>query len=644
MLLRWILIGICTGWTAALAQRLPASWPVPDASLAAYFAGEVGRLESRCLADVQTLSDWTSQREERRRQLLEMLGLWPLPERSPLQPTVTGRIDGDDFVVEKLHFQSLPGLYVTGNLYLPKGLTQPAPAVLYVCGHAQVKTNNISYGNKTGYRHHGAWLARHGYVCLVIDTLQLGEIQGDHHGTYRLGQWWWNRRGYTPAGVEAWNGIRALDYLETRSEVDRRRMGMTGRSGGGSYTWTVAAIDERVRVAAPVAGITDLRNQVLDGAVEGHCDCMFFVNTYRWDFPQVAALIAPRPLLVVNTDADSIFPLDGVQRLFAKTRRLYDLHDAYDHLGLVIAPGPHEDSQSLQVPVLRWFDRHLKGAAVPIQDAAEPVFFPDQLRVFGDLPADQRNTRIQETFGPAVPVPPSDLESLRTALRTHCFAGWPDDPGPLALREVAAGEKGGWRLRVLEFSSQAEVPLHLVFAEPVGKSGPDIRLHLLDTQGWQRWRRGMESRFGAVLTSVLGPVSSGGTGDSDPLAEGAGGSGRTAWFAPRGMGPHAWSGDDRKQIQIRRRFQLLGQTADGMRVWDIRRALAVLRRLDSGATVEITGSGALGVLGAYAAAFEEPAPRLRLDALPSSSADEPDVLNAGRVMSTARLVEFLARP
>jgi hypothetical protein len=204
--------------------------------LAAYFAGEVERLESRCLADVQTLSDWTSQRDERRRQLLEMLGLWPLPERTPLQPTVTGRIDGDDFVVEKLHFQSLPGLYVTANLYRPKGLTQPAPAVLYVCGHAQVKTNDISYGNKTAYRHHGAWLSRHGYVCLVIDTLQLGEIQGDHHGTYRLGQWWWNRRGYTPAGVEAWNGIRALDYLETRSEVDRRRIGMTGRSGGGSST------------------------------------------------------------------------------------------------------------------------------------------------------------------------------------------------------------------------------------------------------------------------------------------------------------------------------------------------------------------------------------------------------------------------
>jgi len=93
---------------------------------------------------------------------------------------------------------------------------------------------------------------------------------------------------------------------------------MTGRSGGGAYTWTVAALDERVKVAAPVAGITDLQNQVVDGAVEGHCDCMFFVNTYRWDFPQVAALLAPRPLLLGNSDKDRLFPLDGVVRLYEK--------------------------------------------------------------------------------------------------------------------------------------------------------------------------------------------------------------------------------------------------------------------------------------------------------------------------------------
>lgn len=465
-----------------IAQQFPANWRVADTNLAAYFEGEVARLESACLADVKTLGDWTKQRDERRRQLFDMLGLWPLPERTELKPVITGKVNGDDFVVEKLHFQSLPGLYVTANLYLPRHLAAPAPAILYVCGHAEVKTNGVSYGNKTYYQHHGAWLARHGYVCLTLDTLQLGEIQGDHHGTYRLGQWWWNARGYTPAGVEAWNSIRALDYLETRPEVDAKRLGMTGRSGGGSYTWTTAALDERVKVAAPVAGITDLRNHVCDGAVEGHCDCMFFVNTYRWDFPLVAALIAPRPLLIVNTDADNIFPLDGVNRLFTKTRRLYELHNAYERLGLVIGPGGHNDSQNLQVPVLRWFNQHLKGADPLITDAAEKPFSPAQLRVLEQLPADQRNTTAQEFFATRKVEPITTLEALRERLKERTFAGWPTESSKLELTTLPAepanlGPGVGWQ--PIRFESQAHVPLQIFRWSPGASEARRVRIHVL---------------------------------------------------------------------------------------------------------------------------------------------------------------------
>jgi hypothetical protein len=181
-----------------------------DQYLADYFRHETDAITQRCLADVRTLQDWNARRGEYRRQLFEMLSLDPLPDRTDLRPQVTGRVEHDSFTVENLHFQSMPGLYVTGNMYLPKDLKQRAPAVLYVCGHGPVITNGISYGNKVTYQHHGAWFARNGYVCLLIDTLQLGEIQGLHHGTHREGMWWWNSRGYTPAGVEAWNSVRSL--------------------------------------------------------------------------------------------------------------------------------------------------------------------------------------------------------------------------------------------------------------------------------------------------------------------------------------------------------------------------------------------------------------------------------------------------
>ena len=418
---------ICAALAAPMSKASEAAEPAPvDQMLTNYFRSETARLSGRCLADIHSLTDWQARRGEYRRQLQEMLGLWPEPPRTELHAVVTGRLEQEDFVVEKIHFQAMPHLYVTANLYLPKPLTNPAPTILYVCGHAQVITNGVSCGNKTAYQHHGIWFARNGYVCLVIDTLQLGEIQGVHHGTYRQGQWWWNARGYTPAGVEAWFGIRALDYLCSRPEVDRERIGMTGRSGGGSYTWTVAALDERVKVAAPVAGITDLQNQVVDGAVEGHCDCMFFVNTFRWDFPQLTALLAPRPLLIANSDKDSLFPLDGVIRVYNQTRRIYQLYGATNKLGLLITDGPHADTQDLQLPVFRWFNRFLKEQDPVIEMAAKKMIPPLQLRVFNKLPEDQINTTIQEKFVPAAAggASLSDERAL-AALREQVFAGWP---------------------------------------------------------------------------------------------------------------------------------------------------------------------------------------------------------------------------
>jgi dienelactone hydrolase len=627
----WVLL-----WASMVglrAQQFPNSWAITDARLAAYFEAEVLRIETNCMAEVRTLGDWTSQRDERRRQLLDMLGLWPLPERTELKPVITGRVDGDGFRVEKLHFQSMPGLYVTANLYLPKGTTGPAPAILYVCGHAEVKTNGVSLGNKTAYQHHGAWLAQNGYVCLVIDTLQLGEIQGDHHGTHRLGQWWWNARGYTPAGVEAWNSMRALDYLETRPEVDRMRFGMTGRSGGGSYTWTTAAVDERVKVAAPVAGMTDLRNHICDGAVEGHCDCMFFVNRYRWDFRLNAALFAPRPLLIVNTDADNIFPFDGVTRLFTATRRLYEMHGAYDRIGLVMGPGPHKDSQNLQVPVLRWFNQHLRNEDPVVERAATKPFAPEQLRVLEAIPADQRNKTAQEFFGERLPPNVDSLETLRRLLARDVFMGWPMEAGAPEVRMVASAGSGGRFLREIEFVSQANVPLRIFVLAREGEAPTRLELRVLDEVGWREWLAAGRFEFSSALSRYTFSESPASEARLPMLTPGA----VVAWFCPRGVGPDRWEGDARKQVQIRRRFQLLGQTVDGMRVWDVRRALAVLRGLAPGAAASVNARGVMASHVLHAAVFEENPLQLNLEGLPETYREGPDYLNAGRITDPTRV-------
>src|SRR5436853_1167168 len=126
----------------------PTNATAADRMFAEYVRNEAHALSEKCLADIRTLDDWKQRRPELRRQLFEMLSLDPLPPKTDLKATVTGRLEQPEFTVEKLHFQSMPGLYVTADLYMPKNLKEPAPTILYGCGHSYVKTNGISYGNK----------------------------------------------------------------------------------------------------------------------------------------------------------------------------------------------------------------------------------------------------------------------------------------------------------------------------------------------------------------------------------------------------------------------------------------------------------------------------------------------------------------
>ena len=132
---------------------------------------------------------------------------------------------------------------------------------------------------------------------------------------------------------------------------------------------------------------------------------MFMVNTYRWDYAQGAALVAPRPLLISNTDKDGIFPLDGVVDVYNKVRRIYELHGKLKNIGLQITEGPHKDTQELRVHAFHWFNKFLKGEDPLIETTAVKFFEPEQLRVFSELPADEQNTTIDESFTQVATLP-----------------------------------------------------------------------------------------------------------------------------------------------------------------------------------------------------------------------------------------------
>ena len=634
-----------------------AATSLGDAMLARYFAEETGNLQAACLAEVRTLADFQARRTLYRQQLREMLGLDPWPATGDLAPTITGRLERDEIIVEKLHFQSLPGLYVTGNLYLPRKVDRPLPTILYVCGHSRNVVDGVPLGAKVGYQHHGTWYARNGYVCLTIDTLQLGEIEGIHHGTYRYGMWWWLNRGYTPAGVETLNGMRAIDYLLTRPEVDPQRIGVTGRSGGGAYSWFIAALDDRVAAVVPTAGITDLTNHVVDGAVEGHCDCMFFVNTYRWDYPQLAALIAPRPLLISNTDSDRLFPLDGVYRTFEKVRRIYRLYEAETpgtlaRVGLNISPGPHQDTQELYTHEFRWFQRHLKQEDGLLDTRAPKLFAPQDLKVFDQLPQGALNTRIHELLVPTASPPPlptshaqwqAQRQAWQRALANKVFRGWPETTDPLDIEPVFTLQRQGQRLAAYDYTSQGPVRLRLYVLAPAEGSVKRLSLHVAaDQSQWQRLLATLAGPFVAELADE--GVVPGKTADAPPPAAHDSASTALVLVAPRGIGRTAFDPAERKQVQNRRRFYLLGQTLEGMQIWDLRRAIAATQRIEplAGLPLTLVGEKTGAAMALYAALFEPSVTELRLLAPPTSHAQGPYLLNISRVLDIPQAVALAA--
>ena len=521
---------------------------------------------------------------EYRRQLVEMLGLWPLPEKTPLNSKVTGTHERDGFRVENLHFQSRPGLYVTANLYLPAEVKEKLPAVLYVCGHSGRGRD----GNKTAFQHHGMWFATHGFVCLITDTLQLGEVPGIHHGTYNYGRWWWPARGYTPAGVECWNGIRAIDYLQSRPEVDAERIAITGISGGGMASFWVAAADERVKAAVPVSGLSDLETYVVDRVVNGHCDCMFLVNTFKWPTEGIAAMIAPRPLLFANSDRDTIFPMPGNHRIAERLRGLYRLVGKEEDFAEVVVPGGHDDKMVLRLCAYQWIGKHLKGDAREVDEPPLQRFEGKDLRVFTDeLPADAINNVIDQVFVPKAQIvlPQTAEEFDRT-------------------REGVIG-----KLHRLSFAPEsAESP---VASFPTAPAGEDPLWLLVQNPGEED-------------VSWAGPYAQG----------------TIVPFSPRGSGENVWK--EEAPWPIQRSLPLLGHTVDSGRVFDVMRAVKELRSTAATRPLGVLGRGQAGILGAYAALLGGEIDQVVVVGPPISHEEGPIFLHVLRVCDIPDALGLLA--
>jgi cephalosporin-C deacetylase-like acetyl esterase len=620
--------------SAGSPAQQPADKPSPgDEMICKYLCTETDKLSGRFLDGATTLEAWEKKRPRLRQEYMDMLGLWPLPEKTPLKATITGTLEHEGVVIDKLHFQSKPGLYVTASLYRPKNPpTKKLPAILYVCGHA----NRGRDGNKSAYQDHGMWFASNGYLCLMLDSLQLGEIAGIHHGTYGIREKkpaevrrWWHSAGYTPAGVECWNGVRAIDYLFIRPDVDPDRIGVTGISGGGAATFWIAAADQRAKVAVPVGGMSDLQSYVKDKIINGHCDCMFLYNTYQWDWTTIAALIAPRPMLFANSDKDAIFPMDGNRRVFDKLHKVYTLYGKPELLDEHISKGGHDYRPDLRIAVFRFLNKHLKNDTTsPVKDAQFRPIPGNELRVFptdADTPKDALNGRIDETFVPRAEVKLPEKgkfeewkKEMIRKLRTQVFRAFPDRISPATMKEKPKSWES-WQL-----NTESNIVTQSVLIQQSDKNNPTSATLVV----WDDKDLAKRSKDWPFDEFWVQPF----VRKQDPAA----------FIATRGA-LELWDSKSPPNY-VNRSHALLGRTVDQGRVWDICAEAAWYRTHDQAVKIEefrVVGKRQAGIIAAYAALLEPSIKEVVIIDPPTSHLQGPHFLGVMRVLDIPEALGLL---
>src|SRR5258708_4310074 len=290
---------------------------------------------------------WAARARYLREHVLASAGLLPMPERTPLHPVIFDKVSHSDYTVSKVYFESLPGFFVTGNLYRPVG-DGPFPAILSPHGHwTYGRLENTAVNSGPG---RAIGLARQGFVVFTHDMVGYGDSRQLTHGFggHRESLW-----GLSLGGVQLWNAIRALDFLEPLPYVRHDGFGVTGESGGGTQTFLLASIDPRVAVAAPV--------NMISLHMQGGCLCENMPGL-RLDTNnvEIAGTIAPRPLLMVSATGD--WTAETLEVEYPAMRGLYELMGAGTKVHAVRFTAEHNYNKDSREAMYAWMARWLQHA------------------------------------------------------------------------------------------------------------------------------------------------------------------------------------------------------------------------------------------------------------------------------------------
>jgi cephalosporin-C deacetylase-like acetyl esterase len=338
----------------------------------------IARLEERRqqIARLSSPQEVAERRAYVREKMIRDLG--GFPARTPLNARVVGTLDRNGYKIEKVIFESLPHFYVTGNLYLPKTGNPPYPGVLFPLGHENGGKSNEDWQQTLGT------LARRGYVGFAWDPIGQGERVQLYDPDLEAGKISASTDEHTDMGVQClllgdnlarytiWDGMRALDYLLSRPEVDAARIACTGNSGGGTHTAYLAALDDRIKVAMPSCYITSWRRILETIGPQDAEQCIPPWFGQGLDHGDFVLAFSPKPYLILSAIRD-FFSINGVRETYQEAQHVYSVMGAPDKVSQFEADNGHGYLPPRRLAAYRWLDRWFKGQA---DDAPEDPVAP----------------------------------------------------------------------------------------------------------------------------------------------------------------------------------------------------------------------------------------------------------------------------
>lgn len=324
---------------------------------------QLGKREA-VVSSLITKAQWQKRQAEVRAKLAKAVG--PFPEKTPLNPVITGTLKKDDFSVEKLYFESRPGYHVTAAIFLPDKRPEKAPAIIFCSGHSENGFRSEAYQRLIlNY-------VKKGFVVLAFDPIGQGErIQyqpaelkegatGEH--SYAGVQSFIS--GLPPANYFIWDGIRAVDYLLTRKEIDPARIGIAGRSGGGTQSAYIAAMDDRIAVAAPECYITTFDKLIRSNGPQDAEQNLMYGLAEGIDMADFLEVRAPKPALIVATTRD-IFAIQGARDSYHEAKKAYKAFGKAEQIQMTEDDAGHASTVKNREASYAFFQKYLNNPGSP---------------------------------------------------------------------------------------------------------------------------------------------------------------------------------------------------------------------------------------------------------------------------------------